>query len=429
MLRGVVVERFELDKWPVARLYELWKKGRLDIRPEWQRSEVWPDRMKYALIDTAIHDWPMGLVMVNVTEHVDGDNMAVEYYEIVDGQQRAATLFAYKDGLADWARKPPSKGPEFTPYAQLSPGHQERLDQYLVAVALMRDYEQDDILDVYSRLQNSKPLMIGEKVKALRSEFKPYIRELVEHRVFRVANKRHQVRDAHWNLASVFFKSVYRNNPLDRQEYPHLEDFLKREGLNEDRAKRAVAETSKILNTENRIIQEASEFDSSFEDAISARLLKWLFVALLLLITRYSLSGREHLVAKGVLEYYRAKDKEATDEWVAYLNTGRTGRIDTDDVRACLEQLMNRMLIAADAEPLDPKRFFTTSQRMEIFKKWKGKCAHCDIQLSKTNFHADHIRAHKHAGPTTVENGQALCTACNRKKGGDADLFPTKEQR
>lgn len=416
--------RFELDKWPVARLYELWKKGRLDIRPEWQRSEVWPERMKYALIDTTVHDWPMGLVMINVTEHADADNTPVEYYQVVDGQQRLATLFAYKDGQADWGRKPALKGPEFTPYAQLSPSRQERVDQYLVAIALMREYEQDDILDVYSRLQNSKPLMIGEKVKALRTAFKPYIKELLGHRIFRLANNKHQVRDAHWNLASVFFKSVYRNNPLDRQEYPQLEDFLKHEPLKPDKAKRAVAETGRLLNMQNRVIQEALEIDPSFEDAVaSARLLKWLFVALCLLSSRYGLSGKEHLAAKGLLAYYRAKDKEASDEWVAYLNTGRTGRIDTDDVRACLEQLMNRIVIEADAEPLDQKRFFSASQRMEILKKSKGRCAHCEIELSKTNFHADHVKPHRYGGQTTVENGQALCTACNRKKGGSPELF------
>jgi len=58
--------RLELDKWPVKDLYDLWKRGRLDTQPEWQRSEVWPERMKYDLIDTATNDWPMGLVMISV---------------------------------------------------------------------------------------------------------------------------------------------------------------------------------------------------------------------------------------------------------------------------------------------------------------------------------------------------------------------------
>lgn len=123
------------------------------------------------------------------------------------------------------------------------------------------------------------------------------------------------------------------------------------------------------------------------------------------------------------MSYYHAKDQEGSDEWAAYLNTGRTGRIDTDDVRACLEQLMNRMIAASEAPTLDGKRFFSPQQREEIFAKSQGKCALCEMKLSKTNFHADHIVPHGQGGPTEVENGQALCTACNRKKGGSPELF------
>ncbi|MBI4302099.1 MAG: HNH endonuclease [Chloroflexi bacterium] len=143
----------------------------------------------------------------------------------------------------------------------------------------------------------------------------------------------------------------------------------------------------------------------------------------MLLNKRFALSGKEHLVAKGVIEYFRTKDVEGTDEWAAYLNTGRTGRIDTDDVRACLEQLMNRIIISAELVPLDPQRFFSQEQRVKIFENSGGKCAQCGIDLSKSNFHADHIVAHSLGGKTTVENGRALCTACNRKKGGSPELF------
>lgn len=183
-------------------------------------------------------------------------------------------------------------------------------------------------------------------------------------------------------------------------------------------------ETRKILNFENRVIEELLESDSTFEStASSARFLKWLFVALYLLIGKYALSGKEYTVAKGVHSYYRDKEKEGTDEWAAAMNTGRTGRIDTDGVKTCLEQLMNRIIITADAEPVDPKRFFSPSQRMEIFKRAKGKCEHCRTDIGKTNFHADHKRPHQRGGATTVENGQALCAGCNRKKSGKSELF------
>jgi len=420
--------RFVLDKYQVKTLYDMYKKGTLNIQPEYQRSRVWTDPQRYGLIDTTMHEWPMGLLMFNVTQQVDEDNTPVDHYDIVDGQQRIRTLFEYIDGH-QWG-KMPTKREVFTPYKQLSASGHDRFDQYRVSIALMYDYEESDILDVYSRLQRGKPLRIGEKVKALNTDFKPYIKKLSEHKIFKVASGRHRVRDGHWNLASLFFKSVYRKKPLDRHEYAFLEDFLKSGPIDELRARQASEQTNKILNFQDRVIQEALQLDRKFDDAVSSpRFMKWLFAALYLLMERYSLAGKEHLVATGVRKYFQKKDLEGTDEWVAYTNTGRSGRIDTDDVRACLEQLMNRIVIAADAEPLDPQRFFSPSQRNEIFLRSKRTCAHCESDLSRTNFHADHVRPYIHGGPTTVENGQALCTACNRRKSGNPDLFTSTDKR
>jgi len=413
------VFRFELDKWTVSLLYDLNKKGRLDVRPEWQRGKVWDDRMKYHLIDTVLRDWPMGLVMLSVTDHVDPDGSAMEQYDVVDGQQRITTVFEYRDGQEQWTKKAPPRIRDFVSYSSLKSAQQERFDEYKVAVALMREYEQDDILDVYSRLQNSRPLQLGEKVKALPTEFKPMLRELTEHKVFGLAGGRYRQRDAHWNLAGQFFKSVYLDAPLDRQEFDSLQEFLRREPFDDGRARKAQERTSALLNLTRKVIEEAIELDGSFEKVLqSVRPLKWLFAGVYALKEQFAVSGKEHLLAKGLLEYHRAKETESTDEWKAYMNTGRTGRVDTEDVRACLEQMMNRIILVAGVEPLDPQRFFTPQQREEIYQRAGGKCEHCLMKLSKTNFHADHKKAHRHGGPTTLENGQALCTACNRKKSG-----------
>lgn len=417
------MSRFELDKWKLSDLYDFWKKGRLNLQPDYQRSKVWPDKMKYDLVDTVLHDWPMGLIMLNVRQRVEDEGSTLEYYEVVDGQQRLAALFGYRDG-EHWEKKGTPKTVEFAPYDKLKPARQERFDGYKVSLALMREFEQDEILDIYSRLQNSKPLKMGEKVKALRSEFKPHIRELTELKIFKIAGGVHRVRDAHWYLTSVFFKSMYRNQPLDRQEWQFLEDFLRNEPFNSDSAEKAASGVTRVLNYMSKVISESLDIDNNFEQQVSsARFLKWLFVSLMLLNNRFAIAGREHLIAKGVIDYFRAKDVEGTDEWAAYLNTGRTGRIDTADVRACLEQLMNKVIIAAELAPLDQKRFFTPEERMLIFEESAGKCAQCGMQLSKSNFHADHITPYSKGGQTVPENGQALCTACNRKKGGNPTLF------
>lgn len=419
---------YELDKWEIKTLYENWKKSRLNLSPDYQRSKVWNDVMKYDLIDTVLHDWPMGIILLNVQVDVDSDGEPIKKYDVADGQQRLSTLFQYRDGEDNWSRpaKQPSKYPEFRPYGQLSPARQDRFDSHKVAVALMKDYGVDEVLDIFSRLQHSKPLVIGEKVKALRSEFKKYIHELISHRVFHVSPS-YRNRDAFWNFSALFFKAVYRENPYDRQEYERLEEFLRHEKVDVGKAARSMEETKRILNFLYRVLEETQEIAPNFKEIGNVRLLKWSFAALQDLLKNFALSGREHLVARGLIEYYSAKDVEGSDEWIAYFKTGRTGRIDTQEVRDCLEQLSNRIILAADAEPLDSTRFFTSAQRMAIFDKSDGKCANCNIELSRTNFHADHIRPHSQGGATVVENGQALCTKCNRAKKDGQVLQPIQD--
>lgn len=62
------------------------------------------------------------------------------------------------------------------------------------------------------------------------------------------------------------------------------------------------------------------------------------------------------------------------------------------------------------------KRRFTKRQRMILALRAGGLCERCSNRLSEA-FHADHVRPFSRGGGTTLENGQALCAACNLKKG------------
>ena len=411
---------FELDKFPVYDLYDRYKKGRLRVDPEYQRSKAWSDNLKSELIDTVSHEWPMGLVMLNVDQRLDSSGQPIVYYDVVDGQQRLRSIFEYMDAVEDWTKGSSKKSIKTRSYASLTESEQERFKYYRVSVALMRDYETDEILDVFSRLQNGRPLRIGEKIKALRTSHKPYIRQLTDHGLFSLGNSVHKTRDAHWNLATVFYKGIYRGNPLDRHEYERLVGFLQdSHSFDEKCARQSVAETKRLMNLVRKTIEEASDLDVEFSEKVSsARLLKWAFASIYMLDKDYSLTGREHLLAKGLAGYWSAKENEESQEWFSYVTTGRTGRMDTSDVATCLDQLQNWMIQAASLQPKDAQRHFTPGQRKEIYKRSCGACASCGISLSETNFHADHIQPYSQSGPTTLENGQALCSACNLKKGG-----------
>ena len=364
----------------------------------------------------------MGLVLLRVEETQDEEKISFERFDVVDGQQRLTTLFAYVAGTELWALKAPSRVKDFRPYKNLTQGQQTRVDEYKVSVASMREYEPPEIEDVYSRLQNGKPLKIGERLKALPTPFREYTRDMAAHKLFDLA--RHRFRDSNWNLATQFFKATYNNNSLDRVEFEDLRAFLTTTQIEKPTALKAKERAKRLMNYELRIFNEAILIDLKFEDTVgSARTLKWLFAILMSLLDSYALGGKENLVAEGLLAYYNAKAEIGSPEWTAYHATGRTGRMDTDDVKMCLNQLTAYLINASEADPIDPSRHFTKAQRENIWQKSGGNCQLCRSKISRTNFHADHIRPHRDARPTTIDNGQALCSACNLKKGADVTFM------
>lgn len=61
------------------------------------------------------------------------------------------------------------------------------------------------------------------------------------------------------------------------------------------------------------------------------------------------------------------------------------------------------------------KRFFNGQQRVVLFLHAAGRCCACGIELQE-GWHGDHVTAFSRGGATDLNNGQALCAACNLKK-------------
>ena len=66
------------------------------------------------------------------------------------------------------------------------------------------------------------------------------------------------------------------------------------------------------------------------------------------------------------------------------------------------------------------KRFFSKRKKWVLRILSGNLCSECGQKL-KSDFHADHIIPFVKAGPTILQNGQALCVRCNLMKGADID--------
>jgi len=62
------------------------------------------------------------------------------------------------------------------------------------------------------------------------------------------------------------------------------------------------------------------------------------------------------------------------------------------------------------------QRFFSDSQKQDMFNRCFGRCEGCMDNLPN-GWHAHHIKQYSDGGETDIENGMALCPDCHKKAG------------
>jgi superfamily II DNA or RNA helicase len=76
----------------------------------------------------------------------------------------------------------------------------------------------------------------------------------------------------------------------------------------------------------------------------------------------------------------------------------------------------------------DPRRRFNKTERAILYLLAEGRCVECEEPLDP-GWHSDHVIPHSLSGATELLNGQALCPACNLKKGATVEYTDTFEPR
>jgi len=75
-------------------------------------------------------------------------------------------------------------------------------------------------------------------------------------------------------------------------------------------------------------------------------------------------------------------------------------------------------------QPLSGRRWFTPSEITAAWLRQDRGCAVCKRKLDRDLFEGDHIVAWTEGGTTTLDNLQALCGPCNKRKGNRAAPEP-----
>lgn len=177
---------------PISDLRDWSMNSRLELRPSFQRKEVWNPAARIMLIDTILRQVPMPKMFLWNEIHNDQT-----YRRVIDGQQRISAILSF---LRDeFALDAPYVG-EFAgcKFSELPPPIKNQILQYKIDYNEAIGFTEDEVREVYSRVNKySLPL---NKQELRRADFPGRFLELAtdlslneyldESRVFTVGQRR-----------------------------------------------------------------------------------------------------------------------------------------------------------------------------------------------------------------------------------------------
>jgi Protein of unknown function DUF262/HNH endonuclease len=401
--------------WPVLSVCGI--KSRIDTNPDFQRPPVWSRSQKQLLIDTILRGYDVPKLYWRKT------GSGPDRYDVVDGQQRLRAIFEYQLGeFALLKDTEPIEGvdPSKLKYADLPDDLRLKFDTYSLDVIILSDTDEEEVREMFLRLQNGTTLKAQERRNAMSGKMRDFVRELAGHPFFQncgFANSRFTFDLVAAQMAAIELNGGpcnVKNANLNAMYEAHR-DF--------DIASRKAKKIRRVLDY---LLQ-------AFPDK-TPELERYSVISLYSIVSqcleRYVMQNRADEIrnwfidfeAKRALEESLPEDKRDS-ELLAYKE--RTSHsTDAEDSITWRQEFMLRKFFEAvpDIELKDDQRLFSHEQRLAIFRRDKGFCQvklKCEgVKCEWDAWEADHIRSWSKGGKTVVINGQMACLACNSAKGG-----------
>jgi hypothetical protein len=163
--------RIELRSREVDKIHK--RRHHYDI-PEWQRGEVWSLEKKQLLIDSMLRGWHIPKFYFLKTSD------SPESWEVIDGQQRLATIFEFLENELSLSEE---TGSEFggAYYSDLRPEISDRFDDFKLDYEEVIEADPGEAQEYYIRLQQGLQLTAAEQLNAVPGNLTSFIRRLSKH--------------------------------------------------------------------------------------------------------------------------------------------------------------------------------------------------------------------------------------------------------
>jgi hypothetical protein len=273
--------KIKQHNWAISKLVA--SRSSINLNPTWQRGAAWKDPRKVLLIDSILR----GMDIPKVYLRKLPANSAHKH-DAVDGQQRIRAIWEFRSGM--FALDHPDPLPAIGGYAihglkfsQLRKGLRDQFDAFQVSVAEITSTDNDEITNLFARLQLGVALNPAELRNAMLAPARHIIDSIATGHAFfgssKIPDTRYKRQDY---VAHVFAMVVYKG--LKNIKAPDLKKMLLEFGP--DQGPELLACSSSV----NEALTVLTEVDAELKRRITQ---KWLFVDLAWLIIQQQAAGIE----------------------------------------------------------------------------------------------------------------------------------------
>ena len=402
--------------WPILSVCGI--KDRIDTNPDFQRPAVWSRGQKQLLIDTILRGYDIPkLYWRKLSSKPDK-------YDVVDGQQRLRAIFGFQSGefkISKDSDPIDREGIAGLKYEDLTDDLRLQFDTYTLDVVVLTETDEDEVREMFLRLQNGTTLKAQEKRNAMPGRMRDAVKELVEHKFFdRVAFK--NSRYTHDLVAAQMVAIELNGGPCHIRDsalnrmYDEQKDF----DINGTKAKKV----KRVLN------YLASTFPEKTPELERYSVIS-LYTIVSHCLERYAFSGREKALHDWLLQFetwrraeVKKPEEDRDSDVVAYKERTSHSTDAQDSIQWRHDFLLRKFFGAVpDIQIKDDQRIFTHEQRLAIYRRDGGRCQlkiKCNGEKCEwDNWQADHKVPWSKGGKTTVANGLVACPACNAAKGNE----------
>jgi hypothetical protein len=402
-------------EWPLLSLCGI--KKRVDTQPDYQRPAVWSLSQKQLLVDSILRGYDIPKIYWRQT----GKNP--DKYEVVDGQQRIRAIWEFHEGgyaLPKNSDSIDSLEVRSLRYEDLPDDLRLRFDTYNINIVIISETDEDEVREMFLRLQNGTTLKAQERRNAMPGNMRDFVKKLAEHSFFEncgFTNARYTFDQiaAQMTLIELAGEPTNVKNADLNKMYEREVEFDST-GPKAKKIKRTLDYLRTAFPTKTPELERYSVLS--------------LYVLVSHLLERYVVQDSHKQIAEWFINFesYRRMQRalpidQCDPESVSYQEKTSHSTDSEDSIQWRHDYLLRRHLEAYPRLQLkDDQRLFTHDQRMAIFRRDKGICQvriKCSgVECSWDSWEADHRHPWSQGGKTTVENGQVACLGCNASKGG-----------